>query len=458
MEAKCMEVRRTVPVRHEVDVFVAGGGPAGCAAAVFAARQGARVFLAEGQNCFGGMGTCGMVPAFMAFGNGIHFLAAGFGEDLLDRLIADGGAGDLPAKYNKTGCFSIDAEKLKRVYDGLVGEAGVTFGLHTHLIGVETEGGRVTAALLWGKSGLFAVQARVYVDATGDGDLAAWAGAPFEKGDADGNLMPGTLCSLWANVDFQQIAADKLGWDHNRHIEQAWKDGVLSYCDKHLPGMWAIRKNIGGGNIGHTFGVDGTDERSLTAALVKGRQLLVEYENYYKRYLGSGFRDMDLVASGSLLGVRETRRIQGDYVLALDDFKTRATFTDEIGRYNYPVDIHVGRPNDEREYQRFEKEFASLRMGVGESYGIPFRCLVPRGLENVLVAGRCISTDRSMQASIRVMPGSFITGQAAGIAAAMAASTPAARVREVVADELRGRLRKAGAYLPAAANETGNQK
>jgi len=433
-----------------VDVFVAGGGPAGCAAATLAARQGSRVFLAEGQNCFGGMGTCGLVPAFMAFGDGVSQLAAGFGGELLDRLIAAGGAGDnLPPKPDRTGCFSIAIEPLKRVYDDLLVASGAAFSFQTSLVGVEVQAGRVQAVILSGKSGLFAVRAAVYVDATGDGDLAAWAGAPCEKGAADGTLMPGTLCSLWANVDFDRVQADNLLWGHNRAVEQAFKDGVLSACDKHLPGMWRIRRNIGGGNIGHTFGVDGTDERSLTKALLDGRRSVAEYERYYKTYLKSGFADMDLVATGSLLGVRETRRVQGDYVLNLQDFKTRAVFPDEIGRYNYPVDIHVSRPNDEKEYKRFEEEFAALRFGRGESYGIPYRSLVPRQLENVLVAGRCISTDRSLQASIRVMPGCYITGQAAGIAAALAASANG-RVRDVSVPELQRRLRAAGAHLPNA--------
>jgi len=439
--------QRDVPLRHEVDVFVAGGGPAGCAAAVTAAQAGASVFLAEGQVCFGGAGTAGMVPAFMRFGDGVHFLAGGFGERLLDRLIAAGGAGELPEAYDKTGGFAIEAETLKRVYDEMVREAKVRFTFATQMVAVECEGGHITGVVLAAKSGLFAVRAKVYIDATGDGDLCAWAGAPFEKGDAEGNLMPGTLCSLWANIDFAAVRRDLRGVPANARIEEAFRDGVLSYCDKHLPGIWAIRKNIGGGNVGHTFGVDGTDERSLTEALLWGRRSLVEYGRYYREYLGSGYRGMDLVTTGAMLGIRETRRIGGDAVLEVDAFKTRAVFDDEIGRFNYPVDIHVARPNDEREYKRFEQEFNTMRLGNGESYGIPYGTLLPRGLDNALVAGRCISTDRAMQASVRVMPGCYITGQAAGMAAAMAADS-GGTPRAVAPDELRRRLRAIGAYVP----------
>jgi hypothetical protein len=435
---------RSVPVRHDVDVFVAGGGPAGCAAAVMAARQGARVFLAEGQNCFGGMGTAGLVPAFMQFGDGVSFLAAGFGEELLERLLAAGGT-DARTDGNRTGSYVIQAEVLKRVYDAMAQDAKIGFSFHANLIGVDVARGVMRTAILWGKSGLYAVRAKVFVDGTGDGDLAAWAGAPFEKGDAGGGMMPGTLCQLWTDVDFAAVYAAR-GGPQGAHIERAYKEGVFTYCDKHLPGIWEVAPGIGGGNVGHTFGVDATDERSLTEALVWGRKLVTEYERYYKEYL-KGFEKMRLVSTGSLLGVRETRRIMGDYVLCLEDFKRRAVFQDEIGRYCYPVDIHVARPNDEAEYQRFEKEFAELRYKKGESYGIPYRCLTAKGLRNVLVAGRCVSADRSIQASIRVMPGCFITGQAAGVAAAMAAGT-AGDVRVIDVRELQRRLRKAGAHLP----------
>jgi len=442
-----MRFQRNLPVRHEVDVFVAGGGPAGVAAAVAAARQGARVFLAEGHSCFGGMGTAGLVPAFMTFGDGEHFLAAGIGEEILDRLHAAGGTSPRydPARKNRGG-VDIKAEVLKRVYDDLTADAGVGFAFHTALIAVTTPGRRVTAAVCAAKSGLFAVRAKVYVDGTGDGDLATWAGAPAEKGDGNGDMMPGTLCSLWAGVDWPAVHAAGLGAGDAR-LREALDAGVIGQYDLHLPGMWQVSETIGGGNIGHTFGVDGTDERSLTEALVFGRKLVPQYERYYKQYL-KGFERMELVGTGSLLGLRETRRIMGDYVLCLDDFKARAVFDDEIGRYSYPVDIHPMRP-DKAAFEQFRDEWANLRYGPGESYGVPYRVLLPRKLTNVLVAGRCVSTDRYLQGSIRVMPGCYITGQAAGVAAAMAARGDA-DIRAVNVPQLQKRLVAMGAYLPNA--------
>jgi hypothetical protein len=343
--------------------------------------------------------------------------------------------------------MGIRAEVLKRVYDELLTEAGVAFTFHTHLVDVVQDHGRVREAICAGKSGLFAVRAQVFVDGTGDGDLAAFAGASFEKGDADGHTMPGTLCSLWAGIDWDRVKHSGLGTG-NQRIEEAFRAGVFTLEDRHLPGMWQVGATVGGGNIGHTFGVDGTDEQSLTRAYLWARKSMHEYERYYKEYL-QGFERMELVATGSLMGIRESRRVTGDYVLKIEDFKSLAVFDDEIGRYSYPVDIHLARP-DKESYEKFHQEFTALRLGPGESYGIPYRILTPQGLENVLVAGRCVSTDRSMQASIRVMPGCYITGQAAGVAAAlMVAGRTDSRGIDV--RQLQARLQAMGAFLPNCA-------
>lgn len=431
--------RRSVPVRHEVDVFVAGGGPAGIAAALAAARQGAAVFMAEGQACFGGMGTAGLVPAFMCFSDGVNFLADGIGREVYERMKRHA---DIP-RDDPASSVSINVEALKRTYDDLIQETpGLDFAFHTQVIGVESDAGHISHAVCAAKSGIYAVKATAFIDGTGDGDLAVWSGAPSEKGDAAGNMMPGTLCSIWTGVNWERATQPQ-----SRALEQAFADGVFTVKDRHLPGMWPIGPRLAGGNVGHTFGVDGTDERSITQALLWGRKSMAEYRRYYRDYL-QGFEDIDLVATGALLGLRETRRIIGDYILGLEDFQARAVFPDEIGRYNYPVDIHASTP-DPQAYARFEEEFATLRYGRGESYGIPYRILTPRGLSNLLVAGRCVSSDRFMQGSIRVMPGCYITGQAAGVAATLIAAQGIS-AHDVDASEVQRRLKRIGAYLPNA--------
>jgi hypothetical protein len=431
--------QRQVPVRHEVDILVAGGGPAGVAAAVAAARQGARVFLVERNTCLGGMGTAGMLPLFMPFTDGVRMLAAGVGAEVQRRLRAAGGTG--PGSD-----VVIRAEVLKRVYDDMLLEAKVEFLFQTNLIAVQADAGRVSSVILSGKSGLFAVKARMFLDCTGDGDLAAWAGAPFEKGDEHGELMAGTLCSLWAEIDWPAVYQGGRKNDESR-LADAFRDKVFTAEDHHLPGMYRLGPHLGGGNIGHTFGLDSTDERSITRALVAARKSLLEYERYYKQYL-KGFERMELAATAPQLGARESRRILGDYLLNLADFKSRAVFPDEIGRYSYPVDIHASRP-DMASYARFLEDYRKLRYGKGESYGVPFRSLVPRALSNVLVAGRCISTDRYMQSSIRVMPGCFITGQAIGVAAALCVKLGCDN-RGVPIAQLQKQLKALGAYLPNA--------
>jgi hypothetical protein len=327
-------------------------------------------------------------------------------------------------------------------------EAEAQFTFYTMLVAVEAAAGRVSHVVCAAPSGTFAVRAKTYVDATGNGDLAVWAGADYEKGDADGNLMPGTLCSVWAGIDWDRWYAvrPKGPQPDGYKLQQAFADNVFTVRDEHLTGMCRLGEHGGAGNIGHTFGVDANDERSLTKALIDGRKGLTEYLRYYREYV-PGFEKLELVASGSLLGVRETRRITGDYVLSLEDYQRRAVFPDEIGRYAYPVDNHPVRPGKDT-YEQHRREFdEALRYQKGESYGIPYRILVPRKLENVLVAGRCVSADRMVHGSIRVMPGCFITGQAAGVAAAMSAESGRAP-RQIDVAELQRQLKAVGAYLP----------
>jgi len=444
---------REIPVRRSVDVMVAGGGPAGVAAAVTAARQGSAVFLAEGHTCFGGMGTAGLVPMFCQFSDGVHFLAGGIGREVYNEGFRRGETGpeDPELSPRKRHSMSIQPEALKRIYDDLVTESGARYAFCTRVIGVEQTGGRVACAICSGKSGIYAVRAKMFVDCTGDGDLAVMAGAPYKKGDEQGRMQSGTLCSLWAGIDWPRHRAGGTTavWpkDQRIRVADAIRDGVLTIPDTSLPGMWRVGQSLGGGNIGHVFGVDGTDDESVTEALVWGRRLILEYERYYKEYL-TGFEEMELAATGSLLGIRETRRIVGDYTLTLDDYRRRAVFADEIGRYNYGVDIHPPAPG-----AGLPPEVATildeLHLGRGESYGIPYRVLIPKDTDNVLVAGRCVSTDRYVNGSIRVMPGCFITGQAAGLAASLAVEERVG-TRGVPVGELQARLRAMGGYLPTA--------
>lgn len=432
--AKGCDYCRKVPTAYDVDVMVAGGGPAGIAAALAAVRAGKSVFVAESSGAFGGAATAAYVPAFATFSDGVRNVVGGIGWEIRTQV-----SRKVPVESVWT---PLDVEELKRVYDRMMSASGAKFSFFTTVCDAEAKGGRLERVIVATKRGLLSVRAKVYVDCTGDGDLCAFAGGAFEMGDENGELMPPTLCSQWCDIDFSQ----KGPWAQSM-LPKAIKDGVFSVPDLHLPGFFkaAEGSSLGCGNIGHVFNVDPTDERSLTSAMMDARRRMPEYEKFYKNYL-KGYERMRLASTAPWLGIRESRRVTCDYTLTVRDFVARASFEDQIGRYCYPVDVHNSKPGDEKAYAAFLKEYEKdLRYKKGESYGIPYRSLVAKSFSNLLVAGRCMGTDRKMQASIRVMPGCFITGQAAGTAAALAAAS--GDVRKVVVGELRDRLRAAGAYL-----------
>lgn len=430
---------KELEIKYDVDVLVVGGGPAGVAAAVSAADEGASVFLAEEYGAFGGSGVKSLVPAFMQFGDGENFLTGKIAKKVREYI-----KNNSPDEYKKYCPDSIPVEVLKRCYDTLVSEAGVEFSFFTHLSDVVTEGSRVTYAIFNAKGQSFAVKAKIFIDCTGDGDLAYYAGAEYKQGDESGEMMAATLCALWNNIDWGNVVRPD-----SRRLDDAFKDNIFTNEDRHLPGIWPVSTSTGGSNAGHIYNVDGTDADSLTKGMVEGRKQLLEYRKYYRNYL-SGYENSEPIISASQIGIRETRRIIGDYILSVDDFLSRATFPDEIGRYSYPIDIHSGK-NTKAGYKEYEKKFAELRYKKGESYGIPFRALTVKGFDNILTAGRCISADRNMQASVRVMPCCFLTGQAAGTAAAMTCQT--GDVRKIDIKNLQKILIKNMVYLPNCKEE-----
>lgn len=427
---------RTLPVHIETDIFIAGGGPAGVAAALAASRLGKKVYLAEAGGMFGGAGTAGLVPTFCPFDDGINVVADGIGYEIRKKI-----SKDTPLFTYGT---PIRVEELKCVYDELMSSSSAEFTFFTPVVDAVSQNGRIEYVVLSGKKGLFAAKAKIYIDCTGDGNLCAFAGAEFEMGDENGNVQPGTLCSLWADVDLK-----KRTFTDDSRLEDAFRDGVFSYEDRHLSGMFGPDDNsgYGGGNLGHTRNLDPLDEGSITREMLTLRKTMPEFEKYYKEYL-IGFENMKLMKTADVLGIRESRRIVCDYMLNVDDFLARRVFEDEIGRYCYPIDLHV-KANDKERYEKFWSEFTEkYRYKPGESYGIPFRSLCPKGFDNLLVAGRCVGTDRKMLASLRVMPGCFITGQAAGAAAAVSCEKEDIRSSDI--KEIQSGLKKLGAYLPNA--------
>jgi len=403
----------------EVDVVVIGGGPAGIAAAVAAAEEGASTILIEQTGCLGGMATSGLVPSFCPFSDGHNWVAGGVGRTLMEQVKSRVSL-QTPAQRD---WVPIDAESLKRLAETRVLSSGARIRYFTTFTSVRQRNGEVEAALLWSKAGLEALRARIFVDATGDADLSARAGAECLIGDARGRCQPMTLCFLLTNVNvaaWRAAVGDRDAIAAAEELLNRLPQGTLSFPERR-GNLAIINSSTVGINFGHVFDRSGLKPDDLTEAIIRGRAIAAELTEAFRACL-PGFEDAHLAATASLMGVRETRRIVGDVVLTVDDWLQRRDFPDEVARNAYGLDQHR-RPEDDcsdlagmgwTDCNRYPE------YRPGESHGIPYGALLPRGLKNVLVAGRCISSDRLMQSSLRNMPTCFATGEAAGTAAALA--------------------------------------
>ena len=446
-----------IPLQDDWDVIVIGGGPTGCTAATSAAREGARTLLIEASGMLGGSGTSALVPAWCPFSDKEQIIYRGLAQTVLERCKAH----QPHVAKERLDWVPIDAERLKAIYDQLVTESGAHVLFHTVLSAVETgENGRIERIIVSNKSGLSALEAKVFVDCSGDADLCAWAGADFLQGDASGDVMPATHCFLIANVD--EYAFDHIykGGDifhaanPNSPIYQIIESGKYPLIpDGHFC-CNIVGPGVVGFNAGHLWNVDNTDPASVSAALIHGRKMARQYRDALAEFCPQAFANSFLVQTGSQVGIRETRRVVGEYVLTLDDYLARQSFDDEICRNSYFIDIHHALADAEKDTrERREGLKHTIHYRKGESHGIPYRCLLPQGLPNVLVAGRSISVERIVQGSVRVMPVCLAMGEAAGMAAAHAVAFHGGEVSAVNTDRLRARLREEGGYLPEFALE-----
>lgn len=421
-----------IPLDSTWDVIVVGGGPAGCTAAISAAREGAKTLLVEAMGQLGGMGTAGMVPAWCPFSDGEKIIYRGLAEKIFRASKAA-----VPHEgRNKLDWVSIEPEYLMRVYDKMVTEAGVKVLFFSRVASVEMAGdGVVDAIVVANKSGLVTFKAKVFIDATGDGDLAAWAGATFKRGDDNGQVQSSSLCFSIANVDTYAYTTGPSLHTSNKNspVYKAIESGRYPLVDKHLcsnlvgPGVVQF-------NAGHLVNVDSTDPWETTQAMITGRQIAEQYLEAMKEFHPKAFGSSFLVKTASLLGVRDSRRIEGDYVFTFQDWMERKSFEDEIGRNCYYIDVH----KEGHKPTRYKK---------GESHGIPYRCLTPKGLKNLLTAGRCISTDEEAFGSLRVMPPCLVTGEAVGMAAVHAMKQAKNDIHQIDVQFLRKRLKEEGQYF-----------
>jgi hypothetical protein len=427
---------RVGTVAGTADVLVVGGGPAGLGAAIGAARAGADVILAERYGFLGGNATAALVMPLMSFHNEIRAardvgpgelrllpgdhgpgepVVAGPLSDLLDLLFASGGA--VPPTQETGYTVPFDPEHYKLATLDLLDDAGVRFLFHAFASGVVGTGA-ARGVVFETKSGPLVLDAHVIIDCSGDGDVAAAAGAPYTVGrDADGLTQPMTLMFRMVEFDRERFARYVAEHpDQWRGVHGLWelvaaaeasgelelpREDVLFFGTPHEREVSVNSTRVPG---------RGHDVWDLTRAEWRSRHQMRQIDLFLRRHV-PGFEAAYDAQSGTTVGVRETRRIRGGYVLTGEDVLGARKFDDAIARGSYPIDIHAPEG----------KGTVLTRLPLHEAYDVPLRCLLPRGVDRMLVAGRCISGTHEAHSSYRVTPIAMATGHAAGVCAALAA-------------------------------------
>lgn len=416
-------------MKHSIapcDVLVVGGGPGGLAAAVAAARNGADTLLVERYGFLGGMATAGLVNPYMTYWAGEEQIINGIHQEICDRLTALGA-------YGKGSRTAFDSEAYKFVADRMCEESGVNLLLHSLLSDVTISDGVINSVEIAGKSGKQSVKAEVFIDCTGDADLAFMAGATCEKGRAeDGLTQPMTLNFRVCNVDASRMPG---GAERNELYDKAKAEGRLTCPRENVLMFLTTRPDVMHFNQTRITGADGTSTVDLTRAEIEGRRQSWEFLEFLRRDV-AGFENAEIQVSGPQIGVRESRRVIGDYVMTEEDVLEARKFSDVIARGSYSIDIHS--PTGAGTVIK--------RLRSGESYDVPYRCLIPLGIDNLLIAGRPISATHEAHSSVRIMPICIAMGQAAGTAAALSVKGKIVP-RKLDVATLQSALREQGANL-----------
>lgn len=450
------------------DIVVIGGGVSGSVAAIAAARCGARVLLVEEHGFVGGSLTAMGVGPMMSFHNPVgEQLIRGIPDEIIARLQARGASpGHIPD--TTTYCSTVtpfDSEELKIELEGMIVEAGADILYHTQLAAARCDDGGLRAVVLCNKAGLAEVAACVFIDATGDGDLAARAGVPFQQGRTGDRLtQPMTMNLKLANVDTAAIRAYMRAnpgefrwepWGLEEGLRRlaasprlsvagfftAWNAardrGELDVPREHVLFFETAEPGVVIVNTSRVSGLDATDPFQLSRAEMIGRRQCAQIFGFLRRHV-VGFERAVRMDTSAKIGVRETRHILGSYVLTREDLVEQRSFDDAIALGGYPIDIHApqGAATD------------SEHVPANIAYQIPLRCLLLDRPENLVVVGRCISATHEAAAAFRVTPIAMAIGQGGGVVAAEAilrGVPPAA----VPFPAVRARLLAQGARLPS---------
>jgi len=413
------------------DLIVAGGGFSGVAAAVAAARQGVSVLLIEKSGYLGGAACNNYVNPFMPYmvilNEQKQKISAGLFGEVLDRLEKKGGLHE--------GKRTFSEEILKLIFDDMTEEAGVEVLLHSLVCKVEKNGGKMTAVTVTGKSGDITFEADYFIDATGDCDLAVLAGCPYQLGRAKDNLcQPMTLCFRISGVDIEQFGRQ------NKEIQDLYKqwqaEGKTTNPRENVLVFSHMADGVLHFNTTRIVKKNPVDVFDLSKAEKEARRQMFELFTMLKENI-SAFKNSVLLASAPEIGVRESRKIQGDFVLDVPDLKGCTIFPDRIAACNYDIDIHNPEGSGTSHYY----------FGKGEYYTIPYRALIPSGVTNLLAAGRCISTTHEAQASYRIIPVCCTLGEAAGVAVAVAKQDGVTQMKQVNVQKVQEILVKQGAFI-----------
>lgn len=411
------------------DVLVAGGGFAGTAAAISAARGGKKVILFDKFNAPGGAAAVNLVTPFMPYWtinkerNKREYLTGGIFSEIVGKL-RELGAMEGDDKFSD--------EYLKLVLNRMIKEAGVTVLYHAYLKDVEKEGKSIKSVTVSALGQEIKIAADTFIDATGDGVLSYLAGCSFMLGRKGDNLcQPMTLCFRAANVDVGRFYAEMP--EMQKLYKEKQSSGEIRNPRENILTFVVPAKGIIHFNTTRVVKLNPTDPFDVTEAEFAAREQVFELFDLLKASFSS-MKDADLIMTAAGIGVRESRMIEGEHILTANDLKECTKFPDSVARGNYDIDIHNPEGTGTSHYYFAPEEY----------YTIPYRSLTVKDADNLLVAGRCISADHEAQASIRIMPICASTGEAAGIAASLA---PGGKVKEVDIKALRERLTASGALI-----------
>ena len=419
---------------EKYNLIVAGGGFAGVGAAIAAAGRGLRVLLIERGNCLGGAAVTGLVNPFMPFWSNAapdgektrFYLSRGIFREILNGLSE---AGALSSNE-----MTFDEEYLKLLLNRMVKQKGVELLYHSYVTDAEMNGGTVKTITVANKSGSMRLSADYFIDATGDGDLAALSGFPFRIGrEKDGLCQPMTLCFRLANVDME--ALKRVRDSINPLYKEFKEQGKIKNIREDVLYFHTLTDGIVHFNSTRIVKKNPVNAFELTEAETEAREQVFELYEFLKCHI-DGFQNSRLIMTAPQIGVRESRKIEGEYILTGEDLISCVKFEDSIAAGNYDIDIHNPEGSGTSHY--YFKD--------GEYYTIPYRCLIPKNSKNLLIAGRCISATHEAQASVRIMPIVCCLGEAAGLAAAAAYNSGAA-LSEIDVPELQDTLRSTGAFI-----------